>query len=278
MPITTNSNEAHAKLASRIKLKKAAKNTAKHILLATVFLGSGMSYADKTNDKKESPWGISVGATSYLPEYKTTASDDNAGILLGVTYEGDNFHLTLDEAYYDIYKSSGISLSVLGRGYHQGYEDDSLRAFNGMEERDLDVGLGIRAAYSTPYGEVVATATSDIAGAHDSAVYALGYSYTAHMEKLTIVPSAKVTKFSSDYMNYYYGVKASETTTSRAAYSAKGGSVYTLGITASYAFDENWSVTGQVNQNFLPDTIKNSSLTRNENSVTSGLIAINYAF
>ncbi|MGB0733964.1 MAG: MipA/OmpV family protein [Pontibacterium sp.] len=263
-------------------MPSSIKTLLKFTLLTATICATAISHAEDSvetqPDQEKKRWAVMAGVVSYLPEYQSSSEDDDGGILLNLSYEGEKLHLNGEGIYYDLYKRNGFTLSALGLSYHTGYDDKDRKALNGMRDRDLDFAVGARAAHKGHYGEVVATVTTDVSGAHDSAVFGLGYKYTQKVGKFTFEPSARVLSFNDDYMNYYYGVSANEANGNRAAYTAKGGEVVTLGLQTAYSLTNQWTVIGKVNQNYVPDTLKDSSITKDKDSFTSGYLAVQYQF
>lgn len=250
-------------------------STFNKILYIACFLMPAIADAE---DKPKNPFKIAVGIQSYLEEYTTVPEDDEGAISLFFEYEGDRFTAERDKIFYNFYQSKSLAVGVLGENNHLGFEDDSLRIFNGMEDRDADFGLGLRLAFAVGNGEIISSVSGDISGAHDSSVAKLVYKRPFILNKWNLTPSIGAIYVDDKFNNYYYGVRSQEVTATRSSYQAEGDTRYHLGLDARYQLTEKFELLGSIHQFSIPDTIKNSPLTENESEYTFALLGLSYAF
>lgn len=218
------------------------------------------------------------GVATFETPYKDFK--DDTSLYLDARYKEGNFSIDERGINYRLVGSDNTPLNVhatltsAGNGYDAG---DST-VFTGMEERDASLDLGLSADYTLGEGQVKATLVHDISGAHEGFVADVNYSHNFEFaDGLSVVPRAGIAYSSEDYTNYYFGVRQSEATVERAAYTADSAINPYVGYRVSMPLADNWSVVHEAAYVWLDDEIYNSSLTDRDNAWFAA-IGIGYTF
>ena len=248
-------------------------------LLSSLYLASmlmpALAWADKTPNHS---FKVGLAVADIYGLYQRSSTDDSGIGFLFLEYEGERFHINDGGLFYDVLKTDQLQLSLLAESNHFGYEDDSLDIFRGMEERDADVDLGLRLAWSVGKGQVITSATADAAGAHNSAIFNLRYEHPFEFTRWRITPEIGLRRFDEKFTTYYYGVLNREATATRAAYTADSATIYHAGIDTRYQISKRFELKGAIYTHTVPDTIKNSPLTKNRSSNSLAVFGVSYAF
>ena len=249
-----------------------------HLLLITSSLMPAIADANTQKKDSDSHLQLNVGITGHLEEYITKTDDDQGAISLFFEYEGDRLTVKEEQAYYRIANTDQLSLSLLIENNHSGYDDSSLTIFKDMEDRDLDLGLGLRLAWSLGDGNIISSISNDIAGAHDSYVAKLAYEHPFYIGRWAFEPEVGSMHYSKDYVDYYYGVRNQEVTSTRAAYEGDAATAYYTRLKVRYQATPNWQIFSEIGSRRFSDEIKDSPLTENKNNNGFALLGVGYIF
>jgi outer membrane protein len=170
----------------------------------------------------------------------------------------------------------GFSLTVQPRTL--GYKPSDSSYLTGMDERKstFEGGLAFSASYhKTKYIEIMLL--GDMLNTYNSWIsrVEIGDQYKAG--KFTFYPSIVLLYQSSNFTNYYYGVKNSEATPTRPAYKADGGLEYGIQSYIKYPFTKKLSALLNFRYDVLPNSAQKSPLT-DKNYIYSGLASLIYTF
>jgi outer membrane protein len=236
---------------------------------------AAQGYAD---NKPKSNFKLGVGVANYWEEYTQKSGDDDLGLEIFMEYENGRFHLERDSIYYNFIENDTFRFSILGETNGIGFEDDDRKVFNGMEDRDhsLDAGFGL--GFTALGGELFASAAKDIADSHKGEVYKLKYHYLIEGQRWNFKPEIEVARLSDDFVDYYYGVRNNEVTSSRSAYMGDAATRTRVGVDIRYQMTPRFELVGDIGLESIPDEIKNSPLTDNDSVSPQFFIGLSYQF
>lgn len=182
---------------------------------------------------------------------------------------------------YEIYKDKQLTVSPIASWRFDGYESSDSSTLSGMSDRDMTIDAGLEIAYKLNFATFNASFVTDMLSEHDGYEIELGLSKrfgrAFGVEQLSIIPKIGVSFLSDNLVDYYYGVRASEATASRAAYSVDSSINYNAGFNLSYALDDKWDFITGFNYTWLDDEIHNSPIV-SKSGVYSILIGATYEF
>lgn len=171
--------------------------------------------------------------------------------------------------------SWGFSLTALPDPY--GYKASDSSALRGMDEKKgtYEAGLAFSAKYDKAFMEIMAL--RDILNNNDSWLVKTTVGYKFDINKLSLYPSLNITYQDDKYLRYYYGVKASEATASRATYSPDAGVKISLQTYADYPLTKNISALINLKATKLSNEVTDSPIV-DEDYIYSGMISLIYTF
>lgn len=168
----------------------------------------------------------------------------------------------------------GVNASV---DFGGGYDADDSDYFKGMDELDTlySVGLELEGMFGGWIFQL--DASQDVSGEHDGQEVELTLGYEWAAGGFDITPSISVAWLSEDYVDYFYGVSASEARADRPVYAP--GSSYELGLELMVTRDigENWKGVLIGGISTFGDDIKDSPLV-DEDYEIEGVIGLMYTF
>jgi outer membrane protein len=157
------------------------------------------------------------------------------------------------------------------------YEASDSPALAGMEDRDSSWEAGFALAGENRLGFAELTLFRDILGRSGGTKLRLELGKTIRSGRWTLVPSVLAIGLSSDYNDYYYGVKASEARPGRPAYAA--GSGINLAVQTYLMFDltPRWHLLGNLRVDRLSSEITDSPIVDSD-WMWSGMVSLLYSF
>lgn len=158
-------------------------------------------------------------------------------------------------------------------GYRfEGFPYDRIPAsLAGMTNRGAGVDLGLgyqrRRAWGTLYGEVL----TDAAGGSGGSEIRGGYRYDWKIGELQLQPQLAFAWRDARLNNYYYGVRSSEATATRAAYEPGAGLNTELGLSAAYRLSNRWRLIGGVSARRWSSGVRASPIVDNRTQLAAQL-------
>ncbi len=170
----------------------------------------------------------------------------------------------------------GFSLTVQPRTL--GYKASDSASLQGMSDKDstMEGGVAFSASYkNSTYIEVMLLA--DILNKYNSWIGSveIGDEYT--VGRFTFYPSAVLLYQPKKFLDYYYGIKNSEATLQRPAYSPNGGFSFAVQTYIKYPLTKKLSALVNIRADRIPNSAYNSPLVNNK-FIYSGLASVIYTF
>jgi outer membrane protein len=233
-------------------------------------------------ESKSYSWGLGLAAFSQQQGY---TGIDRENIAIPVIYF-ENRWVQLFGPWLDIKLpelewgedqkfSSGVRTQLFG---FNGYEPDDAPILSGMNERKSGLFAGPFAKWSNPFVDVSLEWMLDASGNSKGQRMVIGLEKQFHVgEHLMFTPSATATWMDEKYVDYYYGVRNTETHLGRPAYVADGTMNTDFSLRTDYMFDQHHAVFGMLQYTALGSEIKDSPLT-DRSSETMVLFGYMYRF
>jgi outer membrane protein len=250
------------------RFQPSAVNLARVSALAAVLTCAAPAFAQQPPGKDEpegSSWGLGLGVVSGQKAYKGTDRETRALPMLSyesryVKLSGPNLELKLPglELSDSQRLNFGVVTKLFGGG---GYEASDSPALAGMAERKSSVWAGAKVEWENDVADVKLELLGDASGKSKGQRVVLGLERKWMLSpKLMLVPQVGVEWVDKKYVDYYYGVRASEATAGRAAYVGKATVNPEISLTGIYRFDKQQSLMLNVGVKSLGKEIKNSPI------------------
>lgn len=226
------------------------------------------------------PITVGVGALYKDKPYKDYDNDDKTNPVPVILYEGENFFVRGGSLGWKFVDSNGLELSLLGQVLADGYDSSDSDYLSGMDDRDTSFGVGGQVIWNPEALGLKLSAVTDVTDNSDGQQVVGEVFYKYRTGAWMLQPSAGFIWQSSDYNDYYYGVKNKEANNAigRTAYSADDDFNYRLGAAAIYQEKTSpWLYAAGLRYTFFGDEIKDSSIV-DEDEELSAFIGIAYTF
>jgi outer membrane protein len=252
---------------SRTALHRIAIST----LLAFGLLGSSLAqssdstYAQTPASSKtpsSTQWGIGLAAGASQELYRGTGNENSGLPLLYVENDWFRFLGATADVKLGTWGQGSSTLGLTGRLKYEGggYESADSPALTGMADRDGGLWGGATLTWKTPVVKTSLEWLSDASSKSKGQQLQLQVDRRIAFGSLSITPRAQVQWQDKKYVDYYYGVRASEAMPGRPQYTGEAATSYGVGMRFDYQIAPKQTVFLDLSTSRLPNEIKNSPL------------------
>lgn len=244
-------------------------------LISGLILATPAAFANDL-DAEKTTWAVGLGVISSQEPYTDIDRDNTVLPLLHIENKYIRFFGTTLEAKLPgltLSETNKINFSLLGRWDGAGYESSDSRALAGMDKRKSSIWAGAKVEWQTSLVNLSADWTYDVSGYSKGQQFNLGIDRDWKLSpRLTLTPRIGASWHDSDYIDYYYGVRAHEVRSARPEYHGESGISAEVGLQANYRFNQRHSLILDARVRSLPSEIKDSPLVddSSENRISIG--------
>lgn len=258
----------HTPLASVSRFQASATNLAHVSALVSVLTYAVPAFAQQPHGKDNpegSSWGLGLAVVSAQKAYKGTDRETKALPMLSyenryVKLSGPNLELKLPGL--ELSDSQRLKFGVVAKLFGgSGYEASDSPALVGMAERKSSAWAGAKVEWENDLADVKLELLGDASGRSEGKRVVLGVEHKWKLSpKVMLVPQVGVEWVDKNYVDYYYGVRASEAMAGRAAYIGKSTVNAEISLAGIYRFDKHHSMMLNVGVKSLGKEIKDSPI------------------
>jgi MipA family protein len=223
----------------------------------------------------EARWGLGLGVSSKTSPYQGV--DTKTTILPMVSYENRYVRVLGPSLEVKLPSSGSVSTALLVRYSDQGYKASDAIELQGMDERKGGLWLGARADWRLPWVQLGAEWLGDANGRSEGQQIKLEASRHVPIGALHFKPRLALVWQDRSFVDYYYGVKATESREARASYAGSDTVSTELGLQMNLPLAPGQSIFLDLSHTFLGSAIKNSPLV-GRNGVSAARMAYVYRF
>ena len=207
------------------------------------------------------PGSVGLGALMHFERSPYRDGGNRYDVLPLYLYEDERFFLHANRGGVKLQQNDTQRFDLFVEQRLEGFPADRLPAsLAGMATRDSGIDLGLSWRYRQPWGTLQAELLHDIGGFSKGSEFRLGYTYDWRSGPWSLRPSLSLALRDARMNNYYYGVRPSEATPGRAAYSPGAGLNTTLGLYGAYDLSQRWRLLAGVSATLLDRKIKDSPI------------------
>ncbi|MDT7835045.1 MipA/OmpV family protein [Aquabacterium sp. OR-4] len=205
--------------------------------------GGGASQGRDGDGGSGSRWGLGLGLASTQSPYLGEGRKTRALPLLRFENEYlkvGGLGLELKLPGVDLGAAGHLRFGVVGRLELSGYEADDAPILSGMAERKGGLWAGARAEWDAGPAQLSAQWTADTGGHSKGKRFSLGLEKSWRLGARTmLVPYVNAHWLDSNYVDYYYGVRAAEQRADRPAHRGEAGMNLDLGLRTMLRLDRH---------------------------------------
>lgn len=229
------------------------------IALSVAWTSSASAQTLTSAESDESSWGLGVGVVAIEKPYRDIDTE-TLGMPI-VSYESKWFSASLPTFDVKLYRGESLSFRLRARyAGGDGYEAEDAPILTGMEERKASLWAGAAVIWKTDFanftGEVLADAMSESKGSR--ARLQVDRRFAAG--KFGFTPRLAAEWVDDKYVDYYYGVRQSEVTATRAFYEGKSTTNFQAGLRMDYTLAEQHVLFLDLSASRFGSTVEDSPL------------------
>lgn len=211
-----------------------------------------------TNAHADGQWGVGVAAIWQDQGYKNINSTTN--VVPALFYRSEDIMWMGPQFSYRFAELEGIEFRAHAQFRFDGFDADEDPLFDGMEDRDgaLDIGLGMR--YQTQVGTLGMTLLHDVTSTHEGHEISAEYSYPIRYQAHMFTPFVSAAYLSNDLVDYYFGVRSNEVRDNRGFYQGDSTVNVRVGVNSLWEVAERQQVIANLSYTAYGTEIKNSPL------------------
>ncbi len=209
-------------------------------------------------------WGLGIGAVNSQHAYKGMERETKALPL--IRFENEyvkvgGLGLEVKLPSLELGQGNRVKFGIVGKGEMGGYKAGDAPILAGMAERKGGFWAGAKAEWENEIVDVSAQWTADTSGKSKGQKFSLGFEKKWRLgQQVMVTPYVTAHWLDKKYVDYYYGVRASEVAAGRAAYTGDSGVNVDVGLRTMYRFDRHHGVLVDVGVTSLAKSIKDSPL------------------
>ena len=212
----------------------AARTVVTTFGLAMFLSSAAMAQSSQTDSGAESRWSVGLGAVTVQKAYRDIDRYNMAVPLLN--YENKWVSFSVPKLDIKRYSSQSLSFRLRARyAGSDGYESSDSPFLAGMDDRKGSFWAGGAAIWKNNIANVSAELLGDASGNSKGSRFKLQVDRRFEMGSFGLTPRLGVEWYDSKFVDYYYGVKASEAVVGRSTYQGKSSNGVEAGLRIDYS-------------------------------------------
>ena len=220
------------------------------------------------NRSRVEPRGFFYGAAISIKREIYVDYDESVTPLPVLGYRGEKLNVFGPFVSYEFLSAGDFKFSARAQPRFDGYEESDSDIFEGMDEREISMDIGLGLKYQRDNWKF------EIAALHDALDRSNGTEFSASLGKVFrsgpvfIEPSVGLSYLDSRHVDYYYGVGQSEATSDRPEFEGRDAWNPSLGVslTTPAFFDGLTRIS--LENTWYDSSITDSPLTEEDSSLT----------
>lgn len=233
------------------------------LLAAGLVAGLPLSSLAADEPVAGSQWGLGLAVGVSQRPYRDADNQTRALPLL--TYENRWVRIGGPGIDLKLPSAGPVSFALRARYAFDGYEQDDAPILNGMAERKSSVWLGGAAKWRNGIVDLSAEWLGDVSSHSKGQQFKLQLDRGFRAGAFEFTPRVAAVWLDRKYVDYYYGVTASEVTADRPFYEGRATVNAEVGLRTVYAFAPRHAVSLDVSTTRLGSGIKDSPLVERRN-------------
>jgi outer membrane protein len=226
-------------------------------LLFTVSAVQAQETADAPG-ADSSRWALGVGAGVQRWPYRGV--DNDTRVLPAISFENRWLRVGGLGADLKLGSAGPVSFAFGARYSLNGYDSSDAPILDGMDDRKGGVWVGPSLTWHTPLADVSAEVLGDASGHSKGAQVRLGVERTFATGAFRFTPRVVALWRDKKYVDYYYGVTATEARADRPFYEGRSTTDVELGLRTAYLLSPHHTLFLDVSSTALGKAVKDSPL------------------
>lgn len=239
-----------------------------------MFLSSAaLAQSSQTDSGAESRWSLGLGAVTVQKAYRDIDRSNMAVPLLN--YENKWVSFSVPKLDIKLYSSHSLSFRLRARyAGSEGYESSDSPFLAGMDDRKGSFWAGGAAIWKNDIANLSAELLGDASGKSKGSRFKLQADRRFGVGSFGFTPRLGAEWYDSKFVDFYYGVTASEATVGRSAYQGNSSNAVEAGLRIDYSPARQHNLYLDFGITQFGSAIKDSPLVEkaNQSSVSLGYL------
>lgn len=258
------------RLSPTLTVGRAARAVVTTLGMAMFWSSAAMAQSSQTGSGAESQWSLGLGAVSIQKAYRGIDRYNMAMPLLN--YESQWVSFSVPKLDIKLYSGQSLSFRLRARyAGSEGYESSDSPYLAGMDERKGSVWAGGAAIWKNDIVNVSAELLGDASGNSKGSRFKLQVDRRFAVGSFGFTPRLGVESYDRKFVDYYYGVKASEARVGRSAYQGESSNGVEAGLRVDYSPARQHTLFLDFGVTQFGDAIKDSPLVEKSSQSTVSL-------
>lgn len=244
------------------------------ITLSFFLLSTGLM-AQPVPDSSPKDHEFQIGLAAATSQSIYLGGESQTKLFPAIDYQYKRFYFQagdigfnlIDEKKWEV--DFGIGIDLIGdidRG-------DSPLLTN-LPELSLPLNAFLSAQYTSPIGLFKVKHNYEINNKHNGNSSSINYSAPIFKGKWLIMPQISYEHYSSEIVNYFFGVDPTDASATIPAYQAGSANAFNIGVLGLFQINEKWSFVSNVSNEFAGDEISDSPIVEADSrlSVFAGVL------
>lgn len=218
-----------------------------------------------------------VGVAAINQNSIITQKENDNELVPVFNYQGEKFSFLYGVIGYQLYASEDWMIQAIAEQRSMGYRPSDSRFLSGMAQREDAFDAGFQVARGGSWGIFQFKLLTDVSDTYEGFENTLAYSYPWQDGRWMFEPTLGIKFQSSELVDYFYGVKATESTSFRPAYDAEGSLSAFAKFSLAYLMHQKLKVLGGMEYNVPGDDVTDSPIVDEDYQLTT-FAALMYSF
>lgn len=221
-------------------------------------------------------WSLGAAVISSPEPY--VGADNETIVVPALSLSYKKFFFRGIVAGYELFERDGFTASAIARARFAGYDADDSRFLSGMEDRRKSADLGLELDWQpSRWVGFQLTPATDVLGRSDGQEVTFDVYVPLRFGPARIEPRVGAIWQSSDFVDYYYGVRPEEARPGRPAFRGESAVHLGAGVSLFTPVARRLVLQSFVRVERLDDKIEESPIVDRKTAVT-GFAALSYSF
>lgn len=249
------------------------------VILFTSLIITFQSFASKNhgnNKQIAKPTGFIYGIGLGLNQEIYKNYDHRIIPLPVLGYRGEKLQVLGPFVSYKITSFDQLDFSLQIAPRFQGFDESDSDIFKNMAKRKLSIDAGFGVNYKINDWKIELSSTFDVLNRSNGHEIKTGVSKVYNIGPIFLEPSINLSFLDDNHVNYYYGVKANEVNQKTFMYTGKSAINPTFSLAVSTPIFLGGFTRFSLNYTYYDDSITNSPLVDNNESIGARLLFSKY--
>jgi len=239
------------------------------ITLAGTWGSCASAQALRSAESPGSSWGLGVGVAAIEKPYRDFDTE-TVGLPV-VSFENKWISTSIPTFDVKLYSGHTLSFRLRARYAGDGYEADDSPFLAGMDERKASLWAGAAVVWKPGFATITGEFVGDAMGKSKGTRVRLQVDRRFAAGRFGFTPRLAAEWVDDKYVDYYYGVRQSEVTATRAYYAGEATTNIHAGLRVDYTPTRHHTVFVDLGASRFGSTVKDSPLVDKPNQTLIGL-------